>query len=151
MISRYCDGVLPPPSEAADEDAELQSAARSAWSDAERHYAAWEFSEALESAWRFIAAANRYVDQTQPFRLARDPAAGARVGTILYHLADCLRQIAVLVYPAMPGVGERISSQLGCPGPGQVSWDESARWSTISPGNPVPGGRPLFPRLDMLD
>ena len=151
MISRYCDGVLPEPVAGADEDAELKAAAGSAWSDAGRHYAAWEFSEALEAAWRFIAAANRYVDQTQPFRLARDPGAKARVDTILYHLADCLRQIAVLVYPAMPGVGERISAQLGCPGPGQISWNESARWSAIAPGNPVPGGRPLFPRLDMLD
>ncbi len=151
MISRYRDGVLPSPGDPGAEDAGLQAAAAAAWADAARHYGAWEFSESLEAVWRLIAAANRYVDQTQPFRLAKDPHAAARVDTILFNLADCLRQIAVLVFPAMPTVGRRISGQLGCPDPDARSWAESSRWGSSSPGSAVPGGSPLFPRLDMLE
>ena len=150
MISRYCGGVLPESGEGGEEDAELEAAAAAAWSDAGRHYRAWEFSEALEAVWRFIAAANRYVERTQPFRLAKDPSAKRRVDSILYHLADSLRQIAVLVYPAMPSVGEQIAGQLGCPGPGSMTWGEAAQWAVMESDRPVPGGRPLFPRLDML-
>ena len=151
MISRYRGGTLPAPGDSGAEDVDLQGAAASAWADTARAYGAWEFSDGLEAVWRFIAAANRYVDQTRPFQLAKDPSAAARVDTVLFNLADSLRQIAVLVSPAMPSVGRRIAAQLGCPDPDSSTWQDSARWGTIAPGNPVPGGSPLFPRLDMLE
>ena len=61
-----------------------------------------DFSDALADLWRFVAAANRYVDATQPFKLARDPDQAGRVDTILYNLAESLRLIALLLAPAAP-------------------------------------------------
>ncbi len=150
MIARYRDGTLPAPSQHDAIDDELREAAKMAWHSTTERFGAWEFSEGLEAIWRLIAAGNRYVDKAQPFRIAADPAAGGRVDTILYLLADCLRQIAVLITPVMPAVGKAMALQLGCRAPSNGQWASAAQWSLLTPGQAVPGGSPLFPRLEML-
>ena len=150
MIARYRHGVLPGLGDPDPADEELKAAAANAWSLADSHYRGWEYSDALAAIWRYIAAANRYIDQTKPFHIARDPDAAARLDTILYLLADSLRRISVLVSPAMPTVARKIAAQLGCPVPRSGSWSHAGQWATTESGVNVPGGSPLFPRLEAL-
>lgn len=148
MIGRYCGGVLPKAKDLSDEDKILVEAASTTWDIVDRCYSDWDFSEALSAIWVFVAATNRYVDATQPFRLAKDSFASDRLDTILVNLAESVRQIAVMIAPAMPDTAERMLVQLGAGKILDGSWEEHSSWNTLTAGALVPGGKPIFPRID---
>ena len=95
--------------------------------------------------WRYIAAVNQYIERTEPWRLARDEAQRSRLNTVLAMLMDALPRIATMIRPAMPATADAIEAQLGIT-------DRPAVWAgdagAIEAGQRVPGGPPLFPRLD---
>jgi methionyl-tRNA synthetase len=72
-----------------------------------------ELQGALECIWGLVSRANQYVDQTAPFKLAKDPAQSKRLDEVLYNLAETCRVLAVLLWPFLPGTSERIYAQLG--------------------------------------
>ena len=148
MIGRYRDGVLPAAGADTDPEKALKAAATEAWEKVELGLDAWNFSEALADLWRLVAAANRYVDATEPFKLARDPDQTGRVDAILYNLAESLRNIALLLAPAAPATADRIMQQLGTDPVAAGSWNSQREWGGLASGQPVPGGDPLFPRLE---
>ncbi len=148
MIERYREGVLPEAGADGEPEIALKGAASEAWEKVESGFEGWNFSDALADLWRFVAAANRYVDATQPFKLARDPEQAGRVDTILYNLAESLRLIALLFAPAAPATADRIMAQLGADPVTAGSWESQRDWGGLVAGRPVPGGDPLFPRLE---
>src|SRR5437667_19926 len=82
--------------------------------------------------WRMVNRANQYVDQTAPFKLAKDPAQAGRLDAVLYNLAEVCRILAVLLWPFIPTTAARIYQQLGLPGaPDKFS---SAKWGGLSTG-----------------
>ncbi len=148
MIERYREGVLPEAGADGEPETALKAAASEAWEKVESGFDGWNFSDALADLWRFVAAANRYVDATQPFNLARDPDQAGRVDTILYNLAESLRLIALLLAPAAPATADRIMAQLGTDPVAAGCWETQRGWGGLVAGRPVPGGDPLFPRLE---
>jgi methionyl-tRNA synthetase len=72
--------------------------------------------EALLCLWALITRANQYIDQTSPFKLAKDPAQAARLDDILYTLAEVCRTLGVLLWPVIPGTAEKLQRQLGFAG-----------------------------------
>jgi methionyl-tRNA synthetase len=140
MLKRYRNGVVPTRStELAGEAAQTTGQVRT-------HLEAYRLKAALESVWALVTRANQYVDQTAPFRLAKDPAQAARLDAVLYSLAETCRVLAVLLWPFLPGTAAKIYAQLGLSGePNQFT---AAQWGGLTPGQTIGEPTPLFPRKD---
>ena len=145
MIQRYRQGLLPELSAEEQLDADLRLAGQQVVAEIDPLLEALDFSNALVAIWGFITKANRYLEQTSPWTLARDPAAGARLDMVLRTTLEACRLIAHLVLPCMPATAQRISEQLGFAlhtGPG---WDA---WGQLPPDTRVGKLSPLFPRIE---
>ena len=103
------------------------------------------FSGALEHVWGFITRANRYVEETKPWALAKDAAQAARLDSVLYNLAESVRLISVVVTPFMPATAQQIRAQLGVTEKLQVLAEEIV-WGRLAPGTKIGQIAPLFPK-----
>jgi methionyl-tRNA synthetase len=103
---------------------------------------------ALENIWRLVTRANQYVDQTAPFKLAKDPSQSARLDEVLYNLTETCRVLAVLLWPFLPTTSEKIATQLAWTGrPDRFT---SAVWGGLAGGHKIGEPAPLFPRKDLI-
>ena len=105
-----------------------------------------QLQAALQSIWALVTRANQYVDQTAPFKLAKDPAQAKRLDEVLYNLAETCRVLAVLLWPFLPGTATKIYAQLGLTGaPDKFA---AATWGGLPAGQKIGEPAPLFPRKD---
>jgi methionyl-tRNA synthetase len=110
------------------------------------------FHKALTGIWELINFTNRYIDRTQPFRLGKDPAQGGRLETVMYHILEVNRLIAVLAWPFMPQTGENIAQQLGINGAKERGdLERLAQWGILKSGSLLGKPRALFPRVDLKE
>jgi methionyl-tRNA synthetase len=109
MIARYRDGVVPEGRPAAELAGEFGDLAQAVCDQLDRV----EVSAALEEIWRRVRRLNRYVQDEEPWKLAKDPATAERLDTVLYGLAEGLRVVSVLVHPFMPSSAEKLLEALG--------------------------------------
>jgi methionyl-tRNA synthetase len=147
MQQRYFKGVVQPRSEPRPEDDALRASFATAAVEVDEQVGALMLSRALEAIWRAADHANKYIVETAPFTLAKDPAALPRVGTILHNLLEALRVTAQLAAPFIPETAERIRgllnlqpSALAIPGP---AWG-----ATFPAGHVVQAPVALFPRIE---
>ena len=140
MLKRYRNGVVP-----ARQD-DLASDAAKAMEETIAHLRASELQAALQSIWGLVNRANQYVDQTAPFKLAKDPAQARRLDEVLYNLAETSRVLAVLLVPFLPTTSTKIFAQLGL-GTTPTRLDAAA-WGGLPTGQVIAGPEPLFPRKD---
>ena len=105
--------------------------------------------DALAAIWDVIGAANKYVDDTEPWALAKqrrtDPLANARLSTVLYNLVETLRLIAHYTSPFIPAAAESILRQLGLPSGAREGWSD---WGRYPAGAAVQPGRVLFLKIE---
>jgi len=101
---------------------------------------------ALLSIWSLVNRANQYVEQTAPFKLAKDPSKAAQLDEALYNLAEVCRILAVLLWPFMPGTASRIFLQLGLTGTPETF--TLSQWGGLSPGHSIGAPVPLFPKKE---
>jgi methionyl-tRNA synthetase len=141
MLKRYRNGVVPARSDdLAPDAAKAFSAARACL---ERN----ELQGALLAIWGLVNRANQYVDQTAPFKLAKDPTQAKRLDEVLYNLAESCRILAVLLWPFIPQTAEKIYAQLGLTGsPGKFG---AAAWGGLIADHTIGDPAPLFPRKDL--
>ncbi len=140
MLKRYRQGVVPAVSKELAPD--VEKAVAETRSLLEQN----QLQSALQAIWALITRANQYVDQTAPFKLAKDPAQAKRLDEVLYNLAETCRVIAVLLWPFLPTTATAIYTQLGLSGdPDKFS---AARWGGLQPGHNIGNPAPLFPRKD---
>ncbi|HZQ46404.1 MAG TPA: class I tRNA ligase family protein, partial [Verrucomicrobiae bacterium] len=140
MLKRYCGGVIPQPSE------ELSIEAAKFAAETRAHLEQNQLQAALMSIWALVNRANQYVDQTAPFKLAKDPANAKRLDDVLYNLAEVCRILAVLLWPFLPGTSSKIYAQLGLnTSPDKIS---AAKWGGLAAGHPIGEPAALFPRKD---
>ncbi|MFO7296097.1 MAG: methionine--tRNA ligase [Clostridia bacterium] len=149
MVDRYFDGLIPQPAQLEDVDMELRQLAVSIPSRVEQLMDRFEFSNALAEIWKLIGRANKYIDETTPWVLAKDPSKRSRLGTVLYNLSECLRMISVLVSPFMTRTPGKICQQLGIRDESLTTWDSLAEFGKLPPGTRVQRGEVIFPRLDV--
>jgi methionyl-tRNA synthetase len=138
MLLRYRNGIISARSdELAAEAAEVVQRTKELLDQ-------YHLQEALQTIWTLIGRANQYVDQTAPFKLAKDPAQASRLDEVLFNLVECCRILAVLLWPFLPETAEKIHAQLGLAEPPDRFAD--AAWGRLKPGHRIGQPAPLFPR-----
>ena len=145
MIGRFNGGEVAPYEEGV-EPGVLRRAAERAASEVAARMESLEINQALGAVQGLVRAANKYIEDSQPWALNRDPASRPRLLAVLYDLAETLRVLSVLLTPFLVETPGRIRQQLGLD-TGVGSWDEVA-WGGLSGGVRVRPGDPLFPRRD---
>ncbi len=104
---------------------------------------------ALSEVFKLIQRANKYIDETAPWTLAKDMVAnGARLAHVLYNLLEASRICGILLSPFMPESMEKLFVQIGA-GPEVQTWDSAAKWGLLPETTTVTKGENLFPRIDM--
>jgi methionyl-tRNA synthetase len=150
MTKRYCEGRVPRPGEAQFLEEELTAKAQEVSIVYAREMTELGAQKALIAVWDLVGLANRYVDRTEPFRLAKDPQQRERLATVLYHVLEVNRLLSVLLWPFMPGTAEETSRQLGISAPGKRGdLVTLGRWGVLEPDTALGEPRPLFPRVDL--
>lgn len=149
MVEKYFQGTVLAPAAFEEADQELISLAEQLPVLVEEQMDKMDLSNALAVIWRLVSRANKYVDETAPWGLAKDPAKQERLATVLYNLAESLRFITIMVSPFMPLLPGRVWEQLGIANrPELTTWD-SLVWGKMPAGTSVRKGPALFPRIDV--
>ncbi len=147
MVGRYRGGVAPAAGEPGDLERELVEMARTARVTAEQQLAAWAPDRALEGIWTLVRRTNQYLEERQPWKLAKRPEAQADLDTTLAFAVEAARVISILTSPFIPGAAAKIAGQLGIAPAAPGDWSAAAFWAGPPVGQLVPAG-PLFPKLE---
>ena len=149
MIDKYFDGIVPAPAAApaSEFDAELKTLAETVGIDAAAYLEKMDFPNALASIWRLISRANKYIDETAPWVLAKDESKKADLGTVLYNLMECIRMSTILLAPFMPLVPGKVAEQTGQHLEG-CTWADGCTWGNVETGVKVCKKEAIFPRID---
>lgn len=150
MIEKYHGGVVTHKegTEAVDKEfIALVNETVAGYSDAMDHM---ELNQAIKDVWNLIGRANKYIDETAPWILAKDPAQAERLQAVMYNLAEALRIIAILIAPFVPVTAPKIYEQLGLGNP-EIFFMADAVWGKLATGTKVQKGEPLFPRIEVTE
>ncbi len=147
MVSKYFDGHIHKIESDEAIDRELETLATSIADRAATHFDKLDFPGGLEIIWELIGRANKYIDETMPWVIAKDPAQSDRLKAVLYHLCECIRITTTLLKPFMPQLPGRCGAQLGVDFT-DATWDDARKWGLIADGTMVQKGDALFPRID---
>jgi methionyl-tRNA synthetase len=147
MIQRYADGKVPTPA-SADEATEQALKAVAAALPASVHAAMQRFAihEALVGIWAFIGAANKYIEETKPWVLAKRSTDHGRLTTVLATMAEVIRLIAYHCAPFLPTTAAAIAASLGLPWPPEQCAPATLQWSTAASHATVREAAVLFPK-----
>lgn len=157
MINKYVDGVVP----ALDTgktpfDQELVTTIAQSITDYQKHFKDIRTADAIEDVWAIVRRANKYIDETQPWVLAKEAQHDntntkiTELTDVMAHLAGALRVIAVLIQPVMTQAPKQIFAQLGLDYPEEGIKLEGLAFDQLPAGGKVVAkGEPIFPRLDM--
>ncbi|WAH37315.1 methionine--tRNA ligase [Alicyclobacillus dauci] len=146
MLYKFNDGVVPAASATTDAETSLVELGNQAREAVETHMDQMQFSLALTEIWNLVRRANKYIDETQPWRLHKEGNTD-RLNTVLFHMVEAIRMASVMVQPFMTDAPKAIQKQFG--------WnDEVFAWDALvfgqgHSGNKVAQESPLFPRLDV--
>lgn len=148
MIEKYRDGVIPAAGSLQAVDQDLIETCRQALGGYTRAMDNLELANALAELWPLIARANKYIDETAPWILAKDQNQQDRLNTVLYNLAEIIRIVTVLLSPFMPALAPRVWEQLGLTDLSRAGWDSVQVWGGLPAGLKVVKGQALFPRIE---
>ncbi len=150
MQKKYFDGVVQPLGPVwAREDEELKETFLKAEKDLNRHMEDLYFHRALEVVWGAIDHANRYIVQTSPFVLFKDPEKRGRVGEILHHLLETIRTVGRLLSPFIPETAKEIQALLNM---SEEDLHQPTPWGEFfTAGHKIKPPKVLFPRIELSD
>lgn len=149
MIGRFYNGVIPSTGEKADIDNELIQLAQNTAASFEKHMEQLEINTALKEVWSLVSRSNKYIDETAPWALAKDPAKRARLDAVMYNLSEVLRIVAILISPFMPLTAPKIWTQLGiADNLRDMRLTDAQQWGRSVTGTVVTKPEPIFPRIE---
>ena len=153
MAGKYFGGALPAGCSRCEKtepcDGELTAAASALRDVYEKNMDAFAPHTALAEIFKVIQRANKYIDETAPWALAKDmDANGGRLAYVLYNLLEATRICGILLTPFIPQSCEKLFAQIGADADVQT-WDSAAHWGARPETAPVAKGENLFPRIDM--
>ncbi|MGM0238836.1 methionine-tRNA ligase [Enterococcus sp. AZ103] len=149
MINKYCGGMVPKyQSKVTPFDSELSTTAANVVSRYREAMEKMEFNTALAEVWTLVSRANKYIDETEPWILAKDEEKQAELNSVMVHLAEVLRIVAILLQPIMTETPTKIFEQLGLNTEmmnlADIHFGEFPENTKV-----ISKGQPIFPRLDM--
>ncbi|MCH5188605.1 MAG: methionine--tRNA ligase, partial [Oscillospiraceae bacterium] len=146
MINKYFDGVIQPGTVTEEIDDDLKAVAVGAIGKIEARMKTLHVADSLDEIWNVVNRANKYIDETTPWVLAKDEAQLPRLGTVLYNLAETIRIIASLLSPFIPDTSEKIAAQLNATA---LDYESAHSFGLTEAGTKVGEAVPLFVRLDI--
>ncbi|MBO1004468.1 methionine--tRNA ligase [Pseudogracilibacillus auburnensis] len=150
MIGKYFDGEIAAYRFAEEkEDEGLETFIKETIKNVEHAMEEMQFSVALSSIWQLVSRTNKYIDETEPWVLAKTEEKRDRLGNVMAHLVESLRVIAVMLKPFLTEAPEEIFKQLGVEDTSLTEWDSIYEQGKIAAGTKTVKGEPIFPRLDM--
>ena len=147
MADKYFGGTLPEGREAEPVDDELLSMIKGLREKYEHEMESYAFQNALMEIFKIISRSNKYIDETAPWVLGKDPAKKDRLATVLYNLLEGIRVCAVLLTPFMPDTVVKIFDQIGASEEAR-GYETAAEFGVFPANVTVHRGETLFPRID---
>lgn len=157
MVNKYFEGIVPQyngtPNEA---DAELEKSASEVITTFENYMEKYEIANAIQSIWNFVSRTNKYIDETQPWALAKESEGESqsdkdlkneKLESAMYHLIASLRQIAIMIKPFMENTSNEILRQIGVDST-NIKWDSLKECKLIKNAKVIEKGEPIFMRLN---
>ncbi|MDI7743877.1 methionine--tRNA ligase [Lysinibacillus fusiformis] len=151
MMNKYFDGIIPTENLVETEfDAALKIHAKETRLIYEKNMEKMQFSVVLSDVWSLVSRTNKYIDETQPWVLAKDTENQGKLASVMFNLAESLRHIAVMLQPFMTSTPKQIVEQLGLDTT-YLAWETIETFGNTIPVNikVVEKGIPIFPRLDV--
>ncbi len=145
MTQKYFGGIVPSPDCKDALDDELVLAAKTAIAKSKECFYAYRLADGLSEIFGFLRRANKYIDETTPWILAKNESDKPRLGTVLYNLLESLRTAGVLLTPFMPETAEKIFAQLGTD---NKSYESIGSFDGMVAGKPLGTAETLFARID---
>jgi methionyl-tRNA synthetase len=157
MVEKYAGGMIPKASADNDIDKALKQLANKSLQGYCEAMERLSFDQALRSLWEFIGKANQYIDESQPWQLAKglqtDPAQKPKLDSVLYNLMESLRLISIAISPFMPTMANQLRGKLSLPPidsqDHQNRWLEQINWGGTMSGTKVEKGAALFQRIEI--
>ena len=147
MISQYRKGIVPAPSEVGEREVELQRVAEETWQRVRLGLDHWEIGNALSNIWNVVRRANQFIEQSEPWKLAREEGAEGRLDTVLYTATEVVRLLGVYLAPFLPEASTRLLEQLGVGPIEDGDWRTRGVWGSEGLSRVLPG-TVLFPRIE---
>ena len=148
MVGKYFGGQLPAAQVEGAEDAELIELAGGLRERYEHAMEKLQLQNALGEVFKLIGRANKYIDETAPWVLAKSEESKPRLARVLYNLLETLRICGTLLQPFMPESMDKLFAQIGADA-SVTTWDSAAQWGLEPSEAVVNKGENLFPRIDV--
>ena len=146
MINKYFGGVLQPGNVGGEFDDDLKAICLAAAGRIEEKMKTFHVADSLDEIWKIVDRANKYIDETTPWILAKNEADMPRLGTVLYNLAEAIRIIAALLGSFMPDTAAKIAAQLGTD---VLDFGSTKSFGVLKAGDKVGEAVPIFARIDL--
>ncbi len=145
MTKKYFDGIVPTPSETDSLDDELKAAVREGIDRSVELMGAYRVADSLDAIFTMLRRANKYIDETMPWALAKDEARKPRLATVIYNLLEVIRAAAVLLAPYIPATSAAIFGQLATD---KTEFSTVAEFGALESDKPLGEAFTLFARID---
>ncbi len=152
MINKYFDGTIPMYQGSKREyEVQLLQVNEETVKKYEEAMEKMEFSVALTALWQLVSRTNKFIDETSPWALAKDEEKNDELASVMVHLAETLRRVAILLQPFLTKTPKEIFKQLSIVDSSLQSWESLGKFGMIPEGTKVEKGEPIFPRLDIQE
>ena len=145
MTKKYFDGIVPTPDVREPIDDELYAAVREGIDKSVELMGAYHVADSLEAIFSMLRRANKYIDETMPWVLAKSEETKGRLATVIYNLLEVIRVAAVLLVPYIPSTAKAIFGQLGTD---KTEFETVSAFGALESGKPLGEAFTLFARID---
>jgi methionyl-tRNA synthetase len=148
MCNKYFNGVVPKYNGTPNEvDEEFEKFAQEQIEKIQQKYDEYNIAIALQETWSLISRTNKYIDETLPWTLAKEEQT-EKLESVIYHLIENLRKIAIVLLPVMENTAKDILRQLGMENSNLRTWESLKEYDKITEAKVIEKGEPLFMRLN---
>ena len=145
MTKKYFDGIVPTPDVTDPLDEELYAAVREGITESVKLMDSYHVADSLEAIFSMLRRANKYIDETMPWVLAKSEETNGRLATVIYNLLEVIRTAAVLLVPYIPSTAKAIFGQLGTD---KTEFETVATFGALESGKALGEAFTLFQRID---
>ena len=148
MVEKYFGGTLPDERCPGEFDDDLIATATALRDKTDDYIDSTQLNNALAEIFNVVSRANKYIDETAPWVLGKDPANNARLATVLYNLLDTIRIISTLLSAFMPTTMPKVWEQIGADS-NTVTYENANKFGILPVNVKVKKGEAIFPRIDV--